>query len=114
MKVVSCVLALGLCLAENAEMEFLDELLSEELGEAAEDSAEAIKKSTRRDFDEFDANKDQQLDAYEVTARFGGKINPIDLFYFFTQADTDLTGTVDFAEYEKYVDFATGSHHEEV
>jgi hypothetical protein len=112
MKVARFVLALAMCRAEEADMDFLDELLAEELAEA-DDSAEAIKKSTRRDFDEFDANKDQQLDAYEVAGRFGGKINPIDLFYFFTQADKDLSGTVSFPEYEAYVEFATGSHPEE-
>ena len=70
---------------EDPEMEFLDQILSEELPEA-EDPAVTLEKSAKRDFGEFDHNKDGQIDALEITARFGAAVNPIDRFYFFSHA----------------------------
>ena len=72
-----------------------------------EEKVEATKRSTERDFKEFDVNGDGELDAQEITARFGGYLNAIDMFYFFSNADKDHSGTVSFPEYQGYVDVAT-------
>ena len=89
---------------EDPEMEFLNDILSEELPDG-EQSAET---ASRRDFDEFDHNKDGQIDALEITARFGAQVNPIDMFYFFSHADKDASGTVSYPEYLDYVRFTSG------
>lgn len=87
-----------------------DELLKEDF--AIDDniqvtSEENRKKSqeanARRDFGEFDANKDGQLDPLEIRTRFKGYLNEQDLYYFYDNADKDLSGTVSFEEYLVYV-----------
>ena len=87
-----------------------DELLKEDF--AIDDniqvtSEENRKKSqeanARRDFGEFDANKDGQLDPLEIRTRFKGYLNEQDLYYFYDNADKDLSGTVSFEENLVYV-----------
>ena len=100
--VFACLAAVAARAAES------DPLLEDELREDTrpltdEERAKALEESTERDFTEFDANKDGQLDVLELTARFGGHLNPIDLFYFYTSADKDMSGTVSRAEYNDYV-----------
>jgi hypothetical protein len=87
---------------QDKEMEFLDEILSEELHKA-DDPVKTLETSAKRDHREFDHNKDGEIDALEVVAQFSSRINAIDLFYFFSNADKDASGTVSFPEYLDYV-----------
>lgn len=84
--------------------DYLNEILKEEIPEITEEErVRGIEESAKRDFSEFDANGDGQLDAHEIHVKFGGYVNPGDMFYFFTEADKDLTGTVNFDEYVNYI-----------
>lgn len=102
------LLAAGAAL-DNPEPVQIDDSLFEELLDdtkvSEEDRIASVKQSAQRDFTEFDVNGDGQLDAQEITAKFGGYLNAIDLFFFFTNADKDISGTVDFSEYMNYVTF---------
>ncbi len=91
----------------DPEMEYFDQILSEELPEVTEKGSSA-EETSKRDFREFDRNKDGQIDALEIYARFGTQVNPLDLFYFFTNADKDASGTVSYPEYVSYVQFTSG------
>ena len=62
-----------------------------------------IEESARRDFDEFDVNKDGQLDPLEIRTRFKGYLNERDLFFFFDASDKDHSGTVSWDEYLGYI-----------
>ena len=98
---------------EESPEPILDDLWFEDEKESTMtemERTESLKTSSQRDFKEFDANGDGQLDAQEITARFGGYLNAIDMFYFFTNADRDHSGTVSYPEYEAYV---VSSVHEE-
>lgn len=68
-----------------------------------EDRRKSLEEAAERDFKEFDVNQDGELDAQEVWAKFGGYLNAIDLFYFFTQANKRSTGTVNYKEYLDYI-----------
>ena len=98
---IGCVLASE----DFPDLDFYDELLMEDFADFDEPK-DSVHKNARRDFDEFDVNRDGQVDALEVPSRF--HVNAIDMFYFFTQADKDLSGTVSFPEYVGYIEFATG------
>lgn len=67
------------------------------------DQKEATEANARRDFGEFDANKDGQLDPLEIRSRFKSFLNEQDLYYFYDNADKDRSGTVGFEEYLVYV-----------
>ena len=83
---------------------YLNEILREEIPEQTEaERIRGLEESAKRDFGEFDVNGDGQLDAYEVGVKFGGYVNAGDMFHFFTEADSDLTGTVSFDEYVSYI-----------
>ena len=72
-----------------------------------EEHKKSLEESAARDFKEFDANEDGQLDAQEIWSKFGGYLNAIDLFYFFTQANKRNTGTVNYQEYLDYIILTT-------
>ena len=102
------LVVLGSMLAKaDEEMDFFDKILSEELPEI-ESSGKELEGSAERDFREFDSNKDGQIDALEIVAELGAKVNAVDLFYFFSNADKDSSGTVSFPEYVGYVKFTSG------
>ena len=83
---------------EGEDEEFDDLPLMDE-----EERRKNLEESAQRDFKEFDANSDGELDAQEIWAKFGGYLNAIDLFYFFTQANKRSTGTVNYQEYLDYI-----------
>jgi len=83
---------------EGEDEEFDDLPLMDE-----EERRKNLEISAQRDFKEFDANSDGELDAQEIWAKFGGYLNAIDLFYFFTQANKRSTGTVNYQEYLDYI-----------
>jgi len=72
-------------------------------GTSEENRKKSQEANARRDFGEFDANKDGQLDPLEIRTRFKGYLNEQDLYYFYDNADKDLSGTVSFDEYLIYV-----------
>ena len=76
-----------------------------------EEYKKSLEESAARDFKEFDANEDGQLDAQEIWSKFGGYLNAIDLFYFFTQANKRNTGTVNYQEYLDYIILTTKQEH---
>jgi len=66
-------------------------------------SQEVLETNAKRDFTEFDANGDGELDPLEIRTRFKGYLNEKDLYIFYDTADKDFTGTVCWDEYWKYV-----------
>jgi hypothetical protein len=117
---IKCVVFLALCMgaadgnvAEPVMDEWLDDFGEFDSKMTDEERAEVTKRSTERDFNEFDVNADNELDAQEIAARFGGYLNAIDMFYFFSNADKDHSGTVSFLEYKGYVEAATKEEKEE-
>ena len=109
MRLVSLLTVAALVKADgNEDLDFFDRILSEDLPPKGEASGNEIEDSADRDFKEFDFNKDGQIDALEISARFGAEVNAVDLFYFFSHADKDASGTVNFPEYIGYVRFTSG------
>lgn len=116
MRVSLAALGISLGLAETeddmlGDLNF-DELLKEDfMGEdwsagSEENRKQAGEANARRDFEEFDVNKDQQLDPLEVRSRFKSYLNEQDLYYFFDNADKDRSGTVSLEEYLGYVNLS--------
>merc|ERR1712196_99931 len=56
----------------------------------------------KRDFIDFDLNKDNQIDAQEVRSQFKGDLDPKELHQFFIDVDKDSSGTVTLQEYIDY------------
>lgn len=54
-----------------------------------------------RDFKEFDANNDEQIDALEIGI-FQGTLSAADKFDFFATTDKDASGTISKSEYLAY------------
>jgi len=115
---VTCVL--GFSVGEELKIEDdifgdlnFDELLKEDFAiddtihaNSDENRKKQQEVNARRDFGEFDANKDGQLDPLEIRTRFKGYLNEQDLYYFYDNADKDLSGTVSFDEYLIYVNLS--------
>ena len=80
-----------------------DDFGNEDFSLNEQDRKKSLEDAAERDFKEFDVNQDGELDAQEVWAKFGGYLNAIDLFYFFTQANKRSTGTVNYKEYLEYI-----------
>ena len=78
-----------------------DDIMNEEF--QTEYNSVSIEDSAKRDFNEFDVNKDGQLDPLEIRTRFKGYLNERDLFYFFDSSDKDHSGTVSWHEYLQYI-----------
>jgi Ca2+-binding EF-hand superfamily protein len=55
-----------------------------------------------KDFKDFDKNQDDLVDPQEVRHGFGGKLSEAELFEFYRDADVDMSGSVDLAEYVVY------------
>lgn len=57
----------------------------------------------KRDFDEFDANKDGMIDAYELRlALQTDSVSPSELYPFFLSVDKDSSGSISETEYMEY------------
>jgi hypothetical protein len=116
MRVSLAAVGISLICAENGDDMFgdlnFDELMKEDfLSEdwsagSEENRKQAGEANARRDFDEFDANKDRQLDPLEVRSRFKSYLNEQDLYYFYDNADKDRSGTVSLDEYLGYVNLS--------
>lgn len=116
MKILPRVFIVGLVCAEFEDDIFgdlnFDELLKDDFvseywsAGSEENRKQAAEENARRDFGEFDANKDGQLDPLEVRSRFKSYLNEQDLYYFYDNADKDRSGTVSFDEYLGYVNLS--------
>ena len=91
----------------SGELDSLEDFdWGEFMGEGGGDFADDFPNESHdaeRDFLDFDANGDGELDAFEIRCRFKGYLNERDMYYFYDQADTDHSGTVNRLEYGVYV-----------
>jgi hypothetical protein len=106
-KLVLSIVA-GASAAAYDEDDLFKDINFDDMGDFAEDYLEAKDAGTpeenaKRDFTEFDANGDTQLDPLEIRTRFKGYLNERDLYLFYDSADKDLSGTVSWEEYWQYV-----------
>ncbi len=103
---VALVAAVGAAANTQDPEEFdLDKFLKEEFNEepAGESRRVVSEESARRDFDEFDINRDGQLDPHEIRSVFVGTLSAADVFTFYETTDKDHSGTVSWPEYLEYV-----------
>eukprot|EP00933_Yihiella_yeosuensis_P023780 TRINITY_DN18497_c1_g1_i1.p1 TRINITY_DN18497_c1_g1~~TRINITY_DN18497_c1_g1_i1.p1 ORF type:complete len:115 (+),score=22.52 TRINITY_DN18497_c1_g1_i1:69-413(+) len=59
-------------------------------------------KEFKQDFVDVDFNRDDLMDGQEVRAHFKGGISDVELFHFFLDCDTDMSGDISLQEYVNY------------